>query len=53
MHQAIGMAMHYLDCSASEALRALAMLALSTERTLVAVATDVVERRLRLPYDSN
>ena len=52
VHQAIGMAMEYLDCSALEALAELAMLARSTGKSLGVLANDVIERRVRLPASS-
>lgn len=52
VHQAIGMAMEYLDCSALEALAELAILARSTGKFLGVLTNDVVKRRVRLPANS-
>ncbi len=48
MHQAIGMAMEYLDCSGLAAFEALINLAKATGQTVSDLSSDVVERRTRL-----
>lgn len=48
MHQAIGMAMEYLDCSGPAAFEALITLAKATGQTVSDLSSDVVERRIRL-----
>lgn len=48
VHQAIGMAMEYLNCSGLESLETLVVLAKATGQTVSELASDIVERRVRL-----
>lgn len=47
VHQAVGMTMEYLQCSASEAYDVLVDRAAATRQGIKFIAGDVVERRLR------
>ena len=47
VHQAIGMAMEYLDCSGSAAFEALVTRAHATGQTVSDLSADLVERRVR------
>jgi len=48
IHQAIGMAMEYMDCSGRAAFEALITLAKATGQTVPDLSSDVVERRIRI-----
>lgn len=48
VHQAIGMAMEYLNCSGLAAFETLVTLAKATGQTVSELSSDVVERRVRL-----
>ncbi len=48
VHQAIGMAMEYLNCSGLAAFETLITLAKATGQTVSDVSSDIVERRVRL-----
>jgi len=48
VHQAIGMAMEYLNCSGLAAFETLVTLAEATGQTVADLSGDIVEHRVRL-----